>query len=176
MNLKTTVTRRQSTLNFSKNEHFLTPDTHTYVCASGGKKCSFFGKFGVLCFLVTSVLRFALLPYYRGYNVWWKIIFIVGLLYFLEDDVFFYQGLDCALFKIFSRTFMLVRNRYTNVGWQSNTIHMESSSFHHVWHFLVIFVALLLTGTNERNSKQKTNEHTKKKHTHTHTHTHTKSK
>ena len=25
----------------------------------------FFGKFGVLCFLVTSVLRFSLLPYYR---------------------------------------------------------------------------------------------------------------
>ena len=27
------------------------------------KKCSFFGKFGVLCFLVTPNLRFALLPY-----------------------------------------------------------------------------------------------------------------
>ena len=32
-------------------------------CVSGGKKCSFFGKFGVLCFLVTPVLRFALLSY-----------------------------------------------------------------------------------------------------------------
>ena len=38
---------------------------NTYVCVSGGKKCSFFGKFGVLCFLETPVLRFALLPYYR---------------------------------------------------------------------------------------------------------------
>ena len=28
-------------------------------------KCSFFGKFDVLCFLETPVLRFALLPYYR---------------------------------------------------------------------------------------------------------------
>ena len=27
-----------------------------------GKECSFFGKFGQLCFLVTSVLQFALLP------------------------------------------------------------------------------------------------------------------
>ena len=36
-----------------------------YVCVSEGKKCSFFGKFGVLCFLKTPVLRFALLPYYR---------------------------------------------------------------------------------------------------------------
>ena len=36
-----------------------------YVCVSGGKKCCFFGKFGVRCFLETPVLRFALLPYYR---------------------------------------------------------------------------------------------------------------
>ena len=35
---------------------------------SGGKKCSFFGNFGVLCFLETPVLRFALLPYYRRYQ------------------------------------------------------------------------------------------------------------
>ena len=30
-----------------------------------GKKCSFFGKFGVLCFLEIPILTFALLPYYR---------------------------------------------------------------------------------------------------------------
>ena len=35
------------------------------VCISGGKKCSFFGKFGVPCFLETPALRFCLLPYYR---------------------------------------------------------------------------------------------------------------
>ena len=35
------------------------------MCISGGKQRSFFGKFGVLCILVTFVLRFALLPYYR---------------------------------------------------------------------------------------------------------------
>ena len=35
------------------------------MCVSGGKKCSFFGKFGMLYFLETPVLRFALLPYYR---------------------------------------------------------------------------------------------------------------
>ena len=39
------------------------------VCVSGGKKYSFFGKFGVLCFLVTPVLRFALLPYCRRIDV-----------------------------------------------------------------------------------------------------------
>ena len=35
------------------------------MCESGGKKCSFFEKFGVLCFLVASVMTFAVLPYYR---------------------------------------------------------------------------------------------------------------
>ena len=51
-------------VNFVKNKHFLPPDTHTYVCVSGCKKCSFFGKFVVLCFLETPVFRFALLLYY----------------------------------------------------------------------------------------------------------------
>ena len=59
---------------FKKTKHAKFPDkrtfltcwyAHTYVCVSGGKKYSFFGKFGVLCFLETPVLRFALLPYYR---------------------------------------------------------------------------------------------------------------
>ena len=49
--------------NFS--EHFLPSDTHTCVCVSGGKKCWFFENFVVLCFLVTPVLRFPFLPYYR---------------------------------------------------------------------------------------------------------------
>ena len=42
-------------------------DEVTYVCVSGGKICLFFGNLGVLCFLETPVLRFALLPYYRRY-------------------------------------------------------------------------------------------------------------
>ena len=53
------VARKQSTPNFLKNEHFSLSDTHTYVCVSGGKKCLFFGKFDMLCFLLTPVLRFA---------------------------------------------------------------------------------------------------------------------
>ena len=62
-NLKTEVTRKQSTSNFPKNGHFLSPDAQTYI--SGGEKCSLFGKFGVLSFVETPVLRFALLTYYR---------------------------------------------------------------------------------------------------------------
>ena len=50
-NFKTGVSRKQSTPNFPKNEHLLPPDTHTYVCVSGGKKCWFSEKFGGLCFL-----------------------------------------------------------------------------------------------------------------------------
>ena len=62
--------RKQNMLNFPKNEHFLPSDTHTQVCVyQGDKKCSFFGKFGVLCFLVTPILRFALLPCYRRNNL-----------------------------------------------------------------------------------------------------------
>ena len=56
-NLKTGVPRKQSTLNFPKNEHFLLPETH--ACVSGGQKSSFLGRFSVLCFLVTPVLKFA---------------------------------------------------------------------------------------------------------------------
>ena len=40
----------------------------TCVCVSGGKKCLFFGNFGMLSFLETPVLRLALLPYYRRYR------------------------------------------------------------------------------------------------------------
>ena len=29
------------------------------------KECLFFGKFGVLCFFVTTILTFALLPHYQ---------------------------------------------------------------------------------------------------------------
>ena len=49
---------------YSEKWTFLTPDAHRFMCISEGK-CSFFGKFAVFCFLVTSVLRFILLPYYR---------------------------------------------------------------------------------------------------------------
>ena len=67
------ISRKQSTPNFPKNDNALPPDTYTYVCVSvgkkcgvsGGKKCSFFGKFGGLCFLETSFQRFGFLPYYR---------------------------------------------------------------------------------------------------------------
>ena len=54
---------------FIENDVGLLVPVITYVCVSGGKKCSFFGKFGVLCLLETPVLRFALLPYYRRFIV-----------------------------------------------------------------------------------------------------------
>ena len=45
-----------------QKRRFLTP--------SEGKKYLFIGKFGVLCFLETPVLRFALFPYYRRFCFW----------------------------------------------------------------------------------------------------------
>ena len=49
---------------FSEKQTFVTPWS-AHVRVSGGKKCSFFGNFGVLSFRETPVLRFALFPYYR---------------------------------------------------------------------------------------------------------------
>ena len=43
------------------------PLIRTRACTYRGKEYSLFGKFGVLCFLVTPVLRFALLPYCRRF-------------------------------------------------------------------------------------------------------------
>ena len=48
----------------TSEKHFLPLNTHTCLCVSGGKKCLFFGNFGVLCFLEILVLRLALLPYF----------------------------------------------------------------------------------------------------------------
>ena len=47
---------------FKKTKHAKFSEKRTFL---GGKKCLFFGKFGVLRFPETPVLRFALLPYYR---------------------------------------------------------------------------------------------------------------
>ena len=45
-----------------------------HVKFSEERKFPFFGKFGVLCFLVTPVLRFAFLPYYQRYLLsLWKV-------------------------------------------------------------------------------------------------------
>ena len=47
--------KKKNMPNVPKNKHFLPPDIH--ACVSGGKKCSFCKKFGVLYFLETPVLR-----------------------------------------------------------------------------------------------------------------------
>ena len=54
-----------SFLNFLSFFFPLASNSEIVVCVSGGKKCLFFGNFGVLCFLETPILRVALLPYYR---------------------------------------------------------------------------------------------------------------
>ena len=42
--------------------------SYPLIRTPGGKKCLFFGNFGVLCFLEIPALRFALLPYYRRFE------------------------------------------------------------------------------------------------------------
>ena len=53
---------------FFEKRLFLLPDTRTYVCVSRGQKFLFFKKFDML-FLVTSVLKYALLRYYQRNNL-----------------------------------------------------------------------------------------------------------
>ena len=43
-NLKTGVSRKQSALNFPKNEYFLPPDAGMFVYISEGNECLFFRK------------------------------------------------------------------------------------------------------------------------------------
>ena len=45
------VTRKQSTPNFPKNEHFLSPNTQTYVCVSGGKHVRFLENLACFVFI-----------------------------------------------------------------------------------------------------------------------------
>ena len=89
--------------NFSKNEHLLPSDTHTYVSVSGGKKCQFFKKFSMLCFLRTPVLRFALLPYYRRlksfYSFKWVLKQYLSFIYFI-DFIFTNEHLPILNWKV----------------------------------------------------------------------------
>ena len=68
-----------------------------YPPLSVGKKCSFFfGKFDVLCFCVTSVLRFAFLPYYRQ-------IFISFLIFIYFDFFFSTKSFPWKVPQVFCR-------------------------------------------------------------------------
>ena len=69
---------------FSEKRTFLTP------CAyQGVRNVRFFGKFSVLCFLETPVLRFALLPYYRWIVMkLWEQFFVA----FQCDHFFSFKG------------------------------------------------------------------------------------
>ena len=76
-----TTGKRDETLIYGKFSHFILKSFTTLwsfeqsfllqrTCAyQGGKKYSFFGKFCMLCFLETPVLRFAFLLYYRRCQV-----------------------------------------------------------------------------------------------------------
>ena len=107
--------RKQSTPNLSKSKHFLPHDTHTYVCISGGNKCLFSGKFGVLCFLETPVLRFA-----HENNKLIKIVIFntcVGKMIF-KHQIFYIYFKMCLTFSTgcagLTKKFSVTRIRKTN--------------------------------------------------------------
>ena len=120
---------------------FLTPwYVRVCVCVSWGKKCSFFGKFGVHCFLVTLNLRFALLPYCR------RLVFHCSLqniskLRYLEN----FRGNRNKLIRInFKRTLGMV-------PFHSNTLNNNLNPFQPRVAFLIetshlIYTANQMTG------------------------------
>ena len=71
-------------------------NTNTYVRVSGGKKCSFFGKFGVLYFLETPVLRLAFLPYYQRFISYFERIFF----HLQACGIALYIFLGCSLARV----------------------------------------------------------------------------
>ena len=71
------------------------------MCVSGGKKCLFFGNFGVLFFLETPVLRFALLPYSR--------ILVPVVIHMIKDKPTIKPNLLSTIFKQFFATFTHVQ-------------------------------------------------------------------
>ena len=54
---------QKQVLQENKTRQFFRKTIISYPCVSGSKKWSFFEKIGMLCFLLTPVLRLALLPY-----------------------------------------------------------------------------------------------------------------
>ena len=56
---------------YKKTKHATISEKRKFLFPEWSKKCLFLGKFDMLCFLVTSVLRFALLPYC------WRIVRLV---------------------------------------------------------------------------------------------------
>ena len=83
------VTKKQTTPSFPKNKRFLPPDTDTHVCVSWGKKCSFFGKFAVLFFLVTTVFKFVLLPEHRRFSF---ILFLAYIVFVIANSTWVVTG------------------------------------------------------------------------------------
>ena len=68
-----------------------------YVCVSGSKECSFFGKCGVPCFLVASVLRLVLLLYYQRILIeitYWKFFYSLICIYGVLQLFFCYLKLS----------------------------------------------------------------------------------
>ena len=62
--------KKTKQVKFSEKRTFLSPWYPHVRVHQGGKKCPFFRKFGMLCFLVTSILRLGLVTAWDYFWTW----------------------------------------------------------------------------------------------------------
>ena len=72
MNLKKEVTRKQSSPNFPKIEHFLPSYTHTYVCVPGVRNIRFSENLVSFVFLLPPSWDSPFFPYYQRIKIFGK--------------------------------------------------------------------------------------------------------
>ena len=102
---------------------------HTYVCVSGGKKCSLFGKFVVFCFLETPVLRFAILPYHQRTIGYCRYRITLSLLHFCPFPANIY------LLKVNNRNIRKKCEIYSKLKYVQNTSILNSLYLHCDFYF-----------------------------------------
>ena len=98
--------KKRKHVKFSEKRTFLTPWYANVRVRIRGRKCSFFGKFSVLWFLVTPVLRVALLSYYQ----WFAVLRLRWLLHIFHLSECNYQLLD-EIYPPNMRTLLLCNER-----------------------------------------------------------------
>ena len=101
---------------FSEKRTFFTLDTLTQVCVLGGKKCSFFRKFGMSCFLETPVLRCNLLPCY------WRFTKKMQFYMVIVSKIFFNCLRTCFIHIMWEKPFQSYNPLWTSPQKLSNTL------------------------------------------------------
>ena len=108
------------------------------VCVSEGKKCSFFGKFGGHCFLVTPVLRLAFLFYYRQnmpYNdskplhiVYWGVYITIFFQWWTWAD---YKIVSEVKITLYSLLLLPISHKHKHDGFVGSPLHTKVNTLYH---------------------------------------------